>query len=127
MKFIEIHLESFLLSLGFSSFIAHYLRLSILFILLIFLAWILFLLTKRLVIPMFYKLFKKTSFKWDDILAERDALRNLSHLTPAIVIKMGLPLLFNDFPRSEEHTSELQSRPHLVCRLLLEKKKKKKK
>src|SRR5690554_6790835 len=25
---------------------------------------------------------------------------------------------------SEEHTSELQSRPHLVCRLLLEKKKK---
>src|SRR3989442_10851692 len=29
--------------------------------------------------------------------------------------------------RSEEHTSELQSRPHLVCRLLLEKKKKKRK
>src|SRR5690554_2005642 len=27
------------------------------------------------------------------------------------------------FLRSEEHTSELQSRPHLVCRLLLEKKK----
>src|SRR5690606_30523681 len=30
-------------------------------------------------------------------------------------------------PRSEEHTSELQSRENLVCRLLLEKKKKKKK
>src|SRR2546422_4723741 len=29
--------------------------------------------------------------------------------------------------RSEEHTSELQSRLHLVCRLLLEKKKKKNK
>src|SRR5216683_5217377 len=29
-------------------------------------------------------------------------------------------------PRSEEHTSELQSRSDLVCRLLLEKKKKKK-
>src|SRR3989442_9716950 len=28
-----------------------------------------------------------------------------------------------DERRSEEHTSELQSRPHLVCRLLLEKKK----
>src|SRR3989442_3249013 len=26
------------------------------------------------------------------------------------------------YVRSEEHTSELQSRPHLVCRLLLEKK-----
>src|SRR5690554_7099383 len=32
--------------------------------------------------------------------------------------------VLRDF-RSEEHTSELQSRPHLVCRLLLEKKKKK--
>src|SRR5438445_8272516 len=31
-----------------------------------------------------------------------------------------------DLPRSEEHTSELQSRQYLVCRLLLEKKKKKK-
>src|SRR2546422_4173366 len=31
------------------------------------------------------------------------------------------------FERSEEHTSELQSRLHLVCRLLLEKKKKKQK
>src|SRR5258707_7063410 len=30
-----------------------------------------------------------------------------------------------NFPRSEEHTSELQSRQYLVCRLLLEKKKNK--
>src|SRR5690554_5284662 len=35
--------------------------------------------------------------------------------------------LLTEGVRSEEHTSELQSRPHLVCRLLLEKKKKKKK
>src|SRR5690554_7386308 len=35
-------------------------------------------------------------------------------------------LAFFKYPvRSEEHTSELQSRPHLVCRLLLEKKNKK--
>src|SRR5687768_18111079 len=32
----------------------------------------------------------------------------------------------DDEDRSEEHTSELQSRLHLVCRLLLEKKKKQK-
>src|SRR5436305_5975173 len=34
------------------------------------------------------------------------------------------PAEYNRGLRSEEHTSELQSRPHLVCRLLLEKKKK---
>src|SRR2546425_7988750 len=33
---------------------------------------------------------------------------------------------FQEFARSEEHTSELQSLAYLVCRLLLEKKKKKK-
>src|SRR3989442_8781941 len=37
-------------------------------------------------------------------------------------IVRDVPSLAQD--RSEEHTSELQSRPHLVCRLLLEKKKK---
>ena len=35
--------------------------------------------------------------------------------------------LYSKKLRSEEHTSELQSRQYLVCRLLLEKKKKKKK
>src|SRR5687768_17873875 len=35
----------------------------------------------------------------------------------------GREELRHDQPRSEEHTSELQSRLHLVCRLLLEKKK----
>src|SRR3989442_4215967 len=34
-----------------------------------------------------------------------------------------LPEYAEAMDRSEEHTSELQSRPHLVCRLLLEKKK----
>src|SRR5438034_6698487 len=39
----------------------------------------------------------------------------------------GDTLIFNVTPRSEEHTSELQSHSDLVCRLLLEKKKKNKK
>src|SRR3989442_4146223 len=34
----------------------------------------------------------------------------------------GAPLPVVQPDRSEEHTSELQSRPHLVCRLLLDKK-----
>src|SRR5437870_8215665 len=41
-----------------------------------------------------------------------DDVKHLKHSTPIVV-----------FARSEEHTSELQSRGHLVCRLLLEKKK----
>src|SRR3989442_6296764 len=47
---------------------------------------------------------------------------SLSPLCPSLSPFFALctPLLLM---RSEEHTSELQSRPHLVCRLLLEKNK----
>src|SRR5438552_12282147 len=38
--------------------------------------------------------------------------------------KASLETIFERYGRSEEHTSELQSPDHLVCRLLLEKKKK---
>src|SRR5690606_40426215 len=51
------------------------------------------------------------------------------HLLTAIgalkFFKVGNLLHTRLTPRSEEHTSELQSRENLVCRLLLEKKKKK--
>src|SRR6266498_4639126 len=40
------------------------------------------------------------------------------------VLATGLVVAVAPAERSEEHTSELQSRPHLVCRLLLEKKNK---
>src|SRR2546425_8934804 len=45
------------------------------------------------------------------------------HAGPETVVAIGQELLFRD-ERSEEHTSELQSLAYLVCRLLLEKKKK---
>ena len=39
-------------------------------------------------------------------------------------IAPGAPAVWDECPRSEEHTSELQSLAYLVCRLVLEKKKK---
>src|SRR2546429_5288543 len=51
------------------------------------------------------------------VVAHRKELSFLEALTG--VLKTAQ----QEYPRSEEHTSELQSRLHLVCRLLLEKKK----
>src|SRR5438874_3328122 len=47
----------------------------------------------------------------------------LSRLQPAAPYRLGHGCDLADRGRSEEHTSELQSRRDLVCRLLLEKKK----
>src|SRR3989442_11591648 len=52
----------------------------------------------------------------EEVVVQRPFVDGVSHLQ-----RTGAELR----PRSEEHTSELQSRPHLVCRLLLEKKKNK--
>src|SRR5690606_21568251 len=48
-------------------------------------------------------------------------------LTDSLASRKGNVIIPSFAVRSEEHTSELQSRENLVCRLLLEKKKKKKK
>src|SRR5690625_6541849 len=42
---------------------------------------------------------------------------------PLVLSYLSSPFLLVHTARSEEHTSELQSRGHIVCRLLLEKKK----
>src|SRR3989442_7447888 len=52
-------------------------------------------------------------------------LKEMQIVTQLGELVLAADLRHDPFPglRSEEHTSELQSRPHLVCRLLLEKKK----
>src|SRR5438046_9564485 len=50
-----------------------------------------------------------------------------SFVVPTSLVVSVVPSTCNAAERSEEHTSELQSLTNLVCRLLLEKKKKKKK
>src|SRR5438445_3848245 len=52
------------------------------------------------------------------------SLARLRRWWPAAKILLAAAVLGAVGPRSEEHTSELQSRQYLVCRLLLEKKKK---
>src|SRR5947208_6412369 len=66
----------------------------------------------------------RSSFYNDPSLgdAHRDADEQRLVLRPS---QMSFPIVMKDHrgERSEEHTSELQSPDHLVCRLLLEKKK----
>ena len=58
---------------------------------------------------------------WPELINRSATDKNYCH-TP-----QGVFCLRHPDNRSEEHTSELQSPDHLVCRLLLEKKKQKKK
>src|SRR5690554_7124412 len=57
----------------------------------------------------------------DDLLVEQGGVRGV--ITQIGIRFFAENVVLTTGTRSEEHTSELQSRPHLVCRLLLEKKK----
>src|SRR5690554_7743609 len=67
----------------------------------------------------------------DEPLRQGDPLRSPADTRRFLTSRLGTYphevfaglFLDNRHGRSEEHTSDLQSRPHLVCRLLLEKKK----
>src|SRR2546427_8989495 len=56
-------------------------------------------------------------------LVEKSCAGTPSASVPPWVTGIGFMVSFLPSPRSEEHTSELQSQSNLVCRLLLEKKK----
>src|SRR5690348_17747246 len=67
-------------------------------------------------------LFRSTSMMQLSLFANRGTPDRLSLQDCNVTIQRSCFFLLS---RSEEHTSELQSPVHLVCRLLLEKKKKK--
>src|SRR5206468_10769598 len=65
---------------------------------------------------------RSTLFPYTTLFRSVEQLGLPKHVQALAIEPEGLVLVAG--PRSEEHTSELQSRSDLVCRLLLEKKKK---
>src|SRR3989442_3450644 len=53
-----------------------------------------------------------------DVATEERVIRDLDKKWVQAVAAKDTTAIANAYARSEEHTSELQSRPHLVCRLL---------
>src|SRR2546427_7848874 len=67
---------------------------------------------------------RSTLFPYTTLFRSHDELRERA-VAARVGVTKAVGLVHDEKPRSEEHTSELQSQSNLVCRLLLEKKKKK--
>src|SRR3989442_6877169 len=72
--------------------------------------------TSRLIVPIL--LWLKPGMSPKTIWIILVIMRKCAHVSEYAILAL---LLWRALRRSEEHTSELQSRPHLVCRLLLDK------
>lgn len=60
-------------------------------------AIITYLITKRFLLQILNAFFRKTSFKWDDVLADRRTFDNLAHIIPALIVRAATPALFADY------------------------------
>src|SRR2546430_10060082 len=67
---------------------------------------------------------RSTLFPYTTLFRSGDGLVIADLQGPGAIYRIWTPTPTDDPMRSEEHTSELQSQSNLVCRLLLEKKKK---
>ena len=97
MERIENLIDSLLRQGGISEAMTPYLRLLILLFVLAVVAGISFWITKGIVINSLYRVFRRTSVKWDDFLVDHKVFNNLAHIVPAVIVRIFTQILFRDF------------------------------
>ena len=97
---IALWLDQWLIQdLGIATNYAFYLKLLLLLVGLFIISFILFFITKKLVINSIHSFFEKTKVTWDDILIKRRVLDKFAFIVPAIFTVFAAPYVFGDFPR----------------------------
>ncbi len=93
-----LKLKDLLLSLGLPETYASAIKGTIIVSLILFLSWLAYYVTKKILINAIHKIVKKTRFTWDDIIFQRKVLNRIAHLAPAIVIYYFAVIGLADFP-----------------------------
>lgn len=107
MEEIKIYLERVIGMTGIGGDYVPMVRYGILVILAFALAWLAGWICRRFLIPLVLKITRRTDAKWDDVLFSRRVLLSASHIVPAIVIWVLLPLVFYEYPRVEDIVGRL--------------------
>ncbi len=83
---------------GIDPQIAFYIKLPVQIILLLLVCFLAWFLTKKIVVRTVHSIFLKTKVSWDDILIEKRIFDKLAYIIPALVVILGAPYVFEDFP-----------------------------
>src|SRR5690625_7694582 len=97
MDKIEHWIDAFLVISGVSDEYAMYIRLLFLLVVLLLVSATSFLITKQIVIRLIYKFVRKSTVKWDDLLAEKRVFDLVAHVVPALFVRFLAPVIFSDF------------------------------
>ena len=100
-------IHSFLITQGFDPVTGNYLARGILVVLALILSVIANVIAKRITLRGLTRIVVRTETRWDDILLERKVFTRLSHLAPAIVLYIMLPLALEGYERLITFTTNL--------------------
>ncbi len=100
-------IHSFLITQGFDPVTENYLARGILVVLALVLSFIANVIAKRITLRGLTQIVVRTETRWDDILLERKVFTRLSHLAPAIILYIMLPLALEGYERLITFTTNL--------------------
>jgi miniconductance mechanosensitive channel len=101
------YIHSFLVTQGLDPTAGDLLARGILVVLAILLSIVANVAAKRVTLKGLTRVIVRTETKWDDILLERKVFTRLSHLAPAIVLYIMLPLAFEGYDRLISFTTDI--------------------
>ncbi|MCK4662814.1 MAG: mechanosensitive ion channel [Bacteroidales bacterium] len=97
-KDIINNIVEWLISVGVSENITILFKTFIFAAIIAFLSFLVFYITKKVLIKIVTKIIKKTKNEWDDAFLKNDIFKRLSHFAPALVIYYGANFAFSDYP-----------------------------
>ncbi len=86
--------------LGISDAFYQYFESGIFLVILAFICWIAWYLTKKILLSVVHRYVRKTAIKWDDVLLEKGVFNTSANIVPAILVDLVTPYLFQDHPGS---------------------------
>ena len=92
-ELLEVHLKDWLINQGITENFAIIIQSTIAVIVVIFLAWLSDIISRKVLITIITKLVRKTKTHWDDILLERRVFNKISHFAPALIIFFSASLI----------------------------------
>ena len=107
MERIKLYVEDLIGFMGLEGDALTMVRLLLMVLVAVVLAWLAYAFFHRLVMPGVLRLLKKTDAKWDDVLFNRRVLTSACQIVPAIVVWQLLPLVFYEFPVVRELLARL--------------------
>jgi len=90
--------QDFFAKYGVEGFWSEVLIFSTDLVILLIIAWLADLITRKIILNVVHRLVSKTKATWDDSFYEQRVFKSLSHMVPALILKGGLPLILFEFP-----------------------------